>query len=95
MAPPQPPAWSRSRPASQIDPLQTVTPALLQAGNVKELTSRCRLAAPGQASPGRRHRASNRPLARHVEGSGRHIIEQMRAARRDNQNDKAELPPYT
>ncbi|MBN9027129.1 MULTISPECIES: GntR family transcriptional regulator [Kaistia] len=34
-------------------------------------------------------------IARHVEGSGRHIIEQMRAARRDIQNSKAELPPYT
>jgi len=34
-------------------------------------------------------------IARHVEGSGRHIIEQMRAARRETQNDKAELPPYT
>lgn len=34
-------------------------------------------------------------IARHVEGSGRHIIEQMRAARRDIQNNKAELPPYT
>lgn len=34
-------------------------------------------------------------VARHVEGSGRHIIEQMRAARRDNQNEKGELPPYT
>lgn len=34
-------------------------------------------------------------IARHVEGSGRHIIEQMRAARRDVQNNKAELPPYT
>lgn len=32
-------------------------------------------------------------IARHVEGSGRHIIEQMRAARRTPQNDKAELPP--
>ncbi|MBN9060744.1 MAG: GntR family transcriptional regulator, partial [Rhizobiales bacterium] len=30
-------------------------------------------------------------IARHVEGSGRHIIEQMRAARRDIQNSKAEL----
>lgn len=27
-------------------------------------------------------------LARHVEGSGRHIIEQMRAARRNSRNDK-------
>lgn len=34
-------------------------------------------------------------VARHVEGSGRHIIEQMRAARRDSQNDKTESAPYT
>lgn len=34
-------------------------------------------------------------IARHVEGSGRHIIEQMRAARQNTQNDKAESPPYT